>query len=174
MPENTTPAAASAVAIVVVELEAMTVALVHHRLAVRLGGARPGSELARIHAEPHGAALLLDVALLGEQVDDRMRREGVELRRVRVRSVENLAGDIDDGALHSEAQPEVRDQLLPRVSRGEHLALDAAMTEAAGHDDAVDALERAHVLVEVLAVDPDQIEVRAAVDRGVAQGLRSR
>ena len=124
-----------------------------------------------IDAEPHGAALLLDVALLGEQVDDRVRREGVELGRVGVSGVEHLAGDVDDGALHAEAEPEIRDQVLAGVPRGEHLALDAAMAEAARHDDAVDTFERRHVLVEVLAVDPDEVEVGAAVDRRVAQGL---
>jgi len=52
-------------AIVIVELEAVTMTLVHHRLTVGLGRARPGSELAGVHAETHGPALLLDVALLG-------------------------------------------------------------------------------------------------------------
>src|SRR6202030_1778164 len=103
-------------------------------------------------------ALLLDVALLGKQIDDRDRREGIELGRVRVRAVENLPGDIDDGTLHSQAEAEVRNQMVPRESGGEHLAFDAAMAEAAGDDDAVDTLERAHVLVKLLAVDPHQIE----------------
>src|SRR4029077_7965360 len=106
----------------------------------------PRSELAGVDAETHRSALLLDVALLGQEIDDGMRREGVELRRVRVRSVENLAGDIHDGALHSQAQPQVWHQVLAREPRRQHLSLDAPMTEATGHDDAVDVGERGHVL----------------------------
>src|SRR5947208_4579747 len=63
--------------VMVVELEAVAMALVHDGLAARVRGTRLRRELARIHAEPHRAAFLLDVALLGQQVDDRMRREGV-------------------------------------------------------------------------------------------------
>src|ERR1035441_7735563 len=65
------------VAIVVVEVEAVAVALGNRRRAGRFGCDRSGRELARIHAQAHGAALLLDVTLLGEQVDDGVRGEGV-------------------------------------------------------------------------------------------------
>ena len=46
---------------------------------------------------------------------------------------------------------------------GEDLALDAAVAEAAWYDDAVEADERLDVPValELLAVDPDQLDVAA-------------
>src|SRR3984893_10795013 len=125
----------------VVELEAMAVPLVHHSLAIclrRLGARR---ELAWIHAQAHGAPLLLDIALLREEVDDRMGGEGVELRRIRVRCVENFAGDVHHRALHSQAEAEIGNLVTPRVARCEHLSLYASMPEASGHDDSIDTVE---------------------------------
>ena len=53
----------------------------------------------------------------------------------------DFARELDDGALQAEAQAEVRDTVLAGVVGGEDLALDAAMAEAAGDDDAGGAVE---------------------------------
>ena len=62
--------------------------------------------------------------------------EEVELGRVGVRCADHVAGELDDAALQAQAQPEVGHPVLARVARGEDLALDAAMAEAAGHEHA--------------------------------------
>ena len=72
-----------------------------------------------------------------------MRRLRVELGRVRTDEPADIARERDDRALQPEAQPEIRDVVLARERGGGDLALDAAHAEAAGHDDAVEAGERA-------------------------------
>src|SRR5438128_12227213 len=65
-----------ALAEVVVDLVAVPVALVDYRLAVGLLRPRPGGELDRLCAEPHRAAELLNLLLLGQQADHRIRGLG--------------------------------------------------------------------------------------------------
>ena len=70
------------VAELVVDLVAVPVALVDRRLAVDLARARALAELDRLRAEAHRAAEVLDLLLLGQQVDHRVRRLRVHLGRV--------------------------------------------------------------------------------------------
>jgi hypothetical protein len=62
------------------------------------------------------------------------------------------------GGLHAEADAEVRDLLLARVADAVQHALDAALAEAAGHEDAVEAGVAFGVvrieLFESLGLDP--------------------
>src|SRR5207302_9562583 len=103
---------------------------------------RTWEELARIETEPHRGAHLVDVPLLGHEVDDRCRGECRELGRVRVRGIELLAREVDHCALHTEAEPEIWDAVVARITRSLHLAFDAAVAESAGHDDAGDSHQR--------------------------------
>src|SRR5712664_596688 len=138
-------------AVLVVELEAVAVALVHDLFTVSLVSERSREKLAWIQAQAHGGAHLVDVPLLGHEVDHRRRCERGELRRVGVRCVERLTSEVDDRALHSEAQAEVRDAVVAGIARGLHLALDAPIAEPAGHHDAGDAHQRRGVaLVQLL------------------------
>ena len=130
-------------AVLVVDLEPVAVALVDDLLAVGLGGLRARRELRRVQPQPHRAALVLQLALIGHEVDDRVRGEHVELGRVDVLRADDLARELDDRALQPEAQAEVRHLVVAGEVGGEDLALDAPMAEAAGHDDARRALERA-------------------------------
>src|SRR5450759_4862570 len=123
-------------AILVVELEAMAVALVNDLFAVSLVGQRAWEQPARVQAESHRPAHLVDVSLLGHQVDHRCGCERGELCGVGVRRVQHLAGKVDHGTLHAEAQAQVWDPVVPGIARGLHLALDTAVSEAPRHDDA--------------------------------------
>src|SRR5688572_18836382 len=62
--------------VVVVDLVAMTMALADDALAVEARGAAALAEEDRVQAEPHGSALVRQVALLGQEVDDQMRCAG--------------------------------------------------------------------------------------------------
>ncbi|OLE80210.1 MAG: hypothetical protein AUG06_05490 [Actinobacteria bacterium 13_1_20CM_2_65_11] len=139
------PRLAEGFAVLVVELEAVTVALVHDLFTVSLVRERPGDQLAWIQTEPHRATHLVHVPLLGHEVDHRRRCEGGELRRVGVRRVQDLARKVDHCALHTEAQAEVWDAVVPRIPRRLHLALDAAISEPARNDDAGHADQRGSV-----------------------------
>jgi hypothetical protein len=49
----------------------------------------------------------------------------------------HVTGELDDGDLQPEAQAEIGHVVLARVARGGDLALDAALAEAARHEDRV-------------------------------------
>src|SRR5205823_9818643 len=86
-----------------IDLIAMTVPLVDDGLAsVQLECPRPRDEVTRLRTEAHGAAEITHVPLLREQVDDRMRRVGVELARVRVLQAALVASELDDGTRSEE------------------------------------------------------------------------
>src|SRR5207247_3444291 len=130
-PRNCKAVVRKELAILVIELEAMTMPLEHDRLSVRAGRDRPGLEDARVAPEPHRAALVADVALLRQEVDHRVWREGVELGRVRVVRAEGGARELADHALHSHAKTERRDPPLAAGPGRLHPALAAAVPEAA-------------------------------------------
>ncbi len=119
----------------------MAVALVDDGLAVQRPRPRVGVDLHRVGAEAHRPAEVGDLLLLGQQVDHRMRRLGVELRRVRAVHVRDVARELHHRDLHAEAHAEIRDALLARDSRRADLAFDAATAEAARDEDAVGLAE---------------------------------
>ena len=100
-----------------------------------------------------------------------MRGERVELRGVCVSCVQNFTRDVHHRALHAQAEPEIGHEILPRISRRQHLSLDAAMAESARDHDAIDLRERRGILVELLRVDPNELQVDAALQRGMTQRL---
>ena len=159
--------------VVVVDLVAVPVPLVDHRLAVGLVRARAVDELDRLRAEAHRAAEILDLLLLGQQVDHRIRRLGIHLGRVRALEPDDVARELRDGDVHAEADAEVRDAALARDAAGEDLALPAARAEAAGNEHAVDLLEQRGRLLErhALGVDPAHAHAAAVVRAGVLERL---
>src|SRR5829696_2243309 len=160
----------------VVDLVAMAVALVDDGLAVDLARLGVGVQLHRVGAEPHGAAHVGDLLLLGQQVDDRVLRVRVELAGVRPLHADHVAGEVGDRHLHAEADAEVRDALLARDPRGRDLALYPALAEPAGDEDAVGLLDPVAdlLVVERLGVDPVDLDAAAVDEAGVAQRLDDR
>src|SRR5438105_10965069 len=126
---------------VVVDLVAVPMALVDHRLTVGLVGPGSRGELHRLRAEPHRAAEILDLLLLRQQVDYRIRSLGIHLGRVRSFEPDDVARVLRDGDVHAEADAEVRNATLARDPAGKDLALPAARAETPGYEYAVDLLE---------------------------------
>src|SRR6266566_5218726 len=122
-------------AVAVVYFEAVAVALVDDLGAVHRGRLRARGQSGRIQAETHRPALVLELALIRHEVDDGVLGEHVELCRVGVLRAGHLAGELDDGALETEAQAEIRDLVVAGEMGGEDLAFDAAMTEATRYED---------------------------------------
>ena len=89
---------------------------------------------------------------------------------------DDVARELDDRALETEAQAEVRDLVFARVVGGEDLALDAAMAEAAGHEDAGRALEAfVDVLLrQRLRIDPADARIDLVRPGGVLERLGDR
>ena len=157
----------------VVDLVAVPVPLVDDGLAVRLARARPLLELDRLRAEAHRAAEILDLLLLGEQVDHGERRLRIHLGRVGAVHPADVTRELGDGDVHAEADAEVRDLLLARDAAGEDLPLPAARAEPARDEHAVGLLELVHGLLvgHVLGVDPAHVHAAAGVDARVLQRL---
>ena len=88
----------------------------------------------------------------------------------------DVAGELDHHHLQPEAQPEARDVVLAGVSGRGDLALDAALAEAAGDDDAVEVAQAAvgEQPVDLLGLDPLDLDLGAVVEAAVAQGLDHR
>ena len=154
-----------------VDLVAVAVPLGHHRLAVHPSGQAPRQQLRRVRPQPHGPSLVDHTLLLGQQVDDRVRRGRVELGGVRALEPADVPGELDHCALQPEAQPEVRDPLLPRELDGRDLPLNPPDAEPAGHQDAVRLGQ--HVLDvrvdQLVRGDPGQVHLGSVVEPAVLQ-----
>src|SRR3954463_8275967 len=106
-----------------------------------------------LRPQAHGAAelgllgALLDAAGAVQPLDDqrhhRMRRVGVELGAVRAGEAAHVARELDGGELHAETNAEIRNAVLARVADRGHLALGAALAEAAGDQHCVHLLQAA-------------------------------
>jgi hypothetical protein len=115
---------------------------------------REGLRLHRalLRAEAHGAAKVgLSVAALdlpgaveplADQRHHRMRRLGVELGAVGAFEAADVPRELDGSELHAQADAEVGHAVFARIADGGHLALGAALAEAAGHQDRIHLLER--------------------------------
>src|SRR5664280_667995 len=160
----------------VVDLEAMAVPLVNELRAIDHGGLRAGGQPGWIQAQAHRAALVLHRPLVRHEVDDRVLRKHVEFGRVGVFSLEDVAGELDYGALQAQTQPQERQPALARMPGGEDLALDTAMAETAGNHDATQTGELlAHVLLgQALGVHPANLDVHFVGPTGMLEGLDDR
>ena len=158
----------------VVELIAVAVALVNHRLTIGGHGAGLRLQTAGIRAQPHGTALLGDVLLLGHQVDHRVLGGLGEFGAVSVGHTGHVTGVLDDRQLHAQADAKIGDVVLPGIAGRANHALDAPVAEAAGHDDAVAAGQPCgDVLIgELFGVDPVDVHVDAALVAAVEEALR--
>jgi len=120
-----------------VHLVAVAVALDDSKGAVDLLGEASLPEDRLVVAEAHRRPHILHPLLLGEDGDDGMRRLA-ELPGARAVQAEDVAAELDDGELHPEADPEVRDGVLAGVPDRRHLATGPPSAEAAGDEDPVE------------------------------------
>ena len=127
-------------------------------------------KVAGLRPEPHGSAEIRifaalfghagTVAPFGNQRDHRLRRIGLELRRMRTREPRHVAGELDHRDLQAQADAQVRDLFLPSQPHGGDLAFDAPFAEPPGHEDGVDGVQPGRALrfylfgVHVADVDP--------------------
>ena len=158
----------------VADLVPVAVPLVDHAVGpVGAGRRRVGHELAGVCAEPHGAAHVRDSALVGHQVDDRVRGAGVELGGVGVGEAHEGARGLDDHDLHSEAQSQVGHLVGAGILDGFDHALDSPLPEAARNDDAhgVGQVSFRAVPLDLFGGHPAQVDAAVVGEAGVGQGL---
>src|SRR5579871_6475917 len=156
-----------------VELVAMAVALAD--LGSPVGFARETAfrKQARISAESHGPAQLIHAFQLAQLVDDTVRSGRIELRRICVLEPANVAREFDDRRLHAEADSEIRNLLLARVTDGRYHAFHATFAEPAGYQDSVEffQIRRTFRPVHVLRLDPMNIYFEPVGDPAVEKGF---
>src|SRR6185436_8880544 len=100
------PALLEPAEIVVVDLVPVAMALLDGALAVESGGRAPLLQRDGIEAQPHGAALGGDPALLGQEIDHIVRGLGIELRGVGAGEAAHIARVLDHRALQPQADAE--------------------------------------------------------------------
>src|SRR6266550_5422504 len=143
-------------------------ALVDDGLAVGGVGPRPLDEVDRVGAETHRPAQVFDLLLLGQKVDDRVGRLGVHLRRVGPLETNDIAGELGNSDVHTEANAEIRDPALARDPARRDLPLPTARAEAPGDEDSVGALELLGCFLEAhsFGVDPANAHARPVMTTG--------
>mmetsp|Transcript_28961 Transcript_28961/g.77895 ORF Transcript_28961/g.77895 Transcript_28961/m.77895 type:complete len:484 (-) Transcript_28961:587-2038(-) len=133
-------------------------------------------------AQAHGSAHVR-LGDLGHVHDHRVFRLIVKLRRVRILPAQDRARILDDGDLEAQADAKVRHLVLARELGCEDLALDAAVPEAAGHEDPVHSLEALprgcvlggvlllHLWLQVCRIDPDNLQLAFCGEGCVVESL---
>src|SRR5262249_17731913 len=136
----------------------------------------PLDEVARVRPQPHRAAQVRHLILLVEQADHRVPAVALDLRRVGVLQLDDVPRELDHRTLESEADAEEGDGLLPGEADGLDLAGDAAVAEAARHQDAVDAAQAAlgPLALDLLRLDAADDDPAVQRDAGVVERLVDR
>ena len=123
--------------VVGVDLVSVPVPLGHQGGAVQSVRLRPLGDDHVLGSETHGGAHVPDTLLLVHDADHGVRRVRVELGAAGHPQSEDVPADLDRGYLEPEADSEERDVVLPGVSGGRDLPLDAPGPEPSGDYDAV-------------------------------------
>ena len=148
-------------------------ALGNFGLSVAALHGRAGLYDAGICAQTQRAALVYIIALTGHKVNDLVLAELVELARVSVLYPRNVAGIFYNRYLHSQADSEIGNVVLPGVFRRKDHALYSSAAEAAGNDYPVQMRELALVvrLGQSLRIDPVDADMCIERIARVAQRL---
>src|SRR6266852_464377 len=129
------------ITVFVVDLIAVPMALAVLRCCIDRRCLRSWSEFAWIRPETHRPAHVRDVLLVFHQRDDGIVAFGRELARMAVGQPDHVAGELDDRRLHSQADSKERQARLPCVTNRFEHSLDAAHSESAGNQHAMEICE---------------------------------
>src|SRR5215469_6082276 len=125
--------------------------------SIRLNLASPGSQ-------PHRSAQLLYSTQLAQFIDHAVWRCRVEFTRIRLFESNHIARELNARRLHSQADSEVWNLLLPRITDRAQHAFNTALAKSPGHQNAVISLElRLIALVagfQPLGFDPIQLQLQ--------------
>ena len=91
-----------------------------------------------------------------------------EFGTVRIGHAGHVAGILDNGNLHAEADAEIGHAVLPRVAYSPDFALDATLAKTAGHEDCIHPLENVRaLLLDLLGVDILDVDFGTCLDAGM-------
>ena len=151
----------------------MPVPLADLQLAIHVVSQRSGLDLAGPGAQSHRSAQFLHAPQFAQFVNHAMRRCRIELARVRVRKSANVAGKLHARRLHPQANSEVGNFLLARVSNRDQHSLDSALPKPTRHQDSVVVLQLLFVLrvgsLEPLRFNPVHLQFQIVRQRAMYQ-----
>src|SRR4051812_12406741 len=125
-----------------VELVAVAVPLVDDVAAVQRVRFRSRAQLALVGAEPHRPAEIVHAEQVAQLVNHVGARLGRTLGGIGVRQAADVSRVLDRRPLEAVTDAEVGDAAVARDLGGAHHPARAAVAEAAGHQDAVGAVEQ--------------------------------
>ena len=139
-----------------IELVAVAVALLNLTRAIHAMGQRSRREVARVAAEPHRPAELLDAQEIAQLVNEFRGRVRVALGRIGVAQPGDVACVLNRGPLEAVTDPEVRNAALARDLGRLHHAARSPAAEPSRHENAVGIVEQVHAarFFERLGFDP--------------------
>src|SRR5215469_3116241 len=138
---------------------------------------RTGLQIRRVGPEAHGPADRIDTKQVAQLVNHGIRRVRIEFGTVGGFHATNVERVFDDGALHPEADAEVRNLLFPRILDRANHSGNPAFAEASGNENAIELTELRRLLsvFEALGLDPvnpgSQIVNQPAMDESLAEAL---
>src|SRR5690606_30269719 len=118
-------------------LVAVAMTLAHLGFIVRPCRTSARRYATHVCAQAHGSAHVLHLLLLFHERYDRVRTIRRELAGVAVLDPSHVAGELDDGRLHAEADAEERKLRLTGDTTGFHHSVHAPHPAATGHQQAV-------------------------------------
>src|ERR1035441_8289784 len=156
-----------------IELVAVAMALVDFARAVGVVSDAALGQAASPASQPHGAAQLVDPLEFAEFEDDAVRRARVELGGIGGFEAAHIAREFDHQGLHAQADPEVRHLALAGELDGVEHAVDAALAEAAGHQDAVYVFHEAPPALarHAFGLDPVDVDLQLVRQAAMQQGF---
>src|SRR5437870_8988226 len=159
-----------------IDLVAVAMPLFDEIDAVCLAGDRSFLQRARIFSKPHRAAERFDADQIAKLEDHFVRCFVIEFRRIGSDHPADVARKFDRGALHAQADAEIGDFLLARVTDRAQLAFDAARAETRSDEDPVDVRQLSVVplVLQRLGVDIDDPHLHVVGDSAVDQRLVER
>ena len=148
-------------------------AFLHFRLLIGRGRVGAGLYHAGVKPQPHGAAHIHNAALVGHQVNDRVRRARVELGGIGAFVAQHMAGELHHHQLHPQTKAKIGHFVLAGIAGRENFALDAAVAKAAGHEDAVGLPHGfpAPLFFQVSRVHPGDFHIQPQRQPGMVEGF---
>ena len=120
-------------------------------------------ELARVRAQTHGAALFVDIFLIGHNRNNLILGILIELRRRRTRQADNVARELAHGSLQAQANAEVGHVVRAGVTRSRDFTLKSALAKTARHQNAVHGAKQlfGSFVVDLFRINEVQVHVHA-------------
>ena len=139
--------------------------------SARLNLAGPGPQ-------PHRSTQLFHAAQLAQLINHPVRRSRIKLAGIRIFQPSNIPRILDASRLHTQANPKVRNLLLPRILNRLQHSLNPALAKPARHQQSVETLQLRFVAavssLEPLRLNPAQIQLQIVRQRPMHQSLFQR